>query len=158
MKRTILVSFSVTVLLSVSGFAQGQRPAGAGAGVRPSSPGSSLEHRPSNPGKPELPGVSVNHRSETSTTHAVDPKDARGFKNYGQYVAAQHVAENLKIEGGIDALKTLMTGDNAISLGKAIEELRPDLGKPAIDVEVKKAEAAAKKAEAEAKKGGKSNQ
>ena len=78
--------------------------------------------------------------------------------SYGQYVAAQRVAENLKIEGGIDALKTLMTGDNAVSLGKAIEQLRPDLGKPAIDVEVKKAEAAAKKAEAEAKKGGKSNQ
>jgi len=158
MKRTILMSFSVMVLLSVSGFAQGQRPAGAGVGVQPSTAGSSLEHRPSNPGKPESPGVSEDHRSGASATHAVDPKDTHGFKSYGQYVAAQHVAENLKIEGGIDALKTLMTGDNAVSLGKAIEQLRPDLGKPAIDVEVKKAEAAAKKAEAEAKKGGKSNQ
>jgi hypothetical protein len=73
------------------------------------------------------------------------PKTSTASKNYAQYVAAQQVAENLKIEGGIDALKTLMTGDNAVSRGRAIEELRPDLGKPAIDVEVKKAEAAAKK-------------
>ena len=157
MKRTILMSFSVMVLLSVSSVAQGQRPAGAGVGVPPSA-GSSLEHRPSNPGKPESPGVSVDHRSGASATHAVDPNNTHGFKNYGQYLAAQHVAENLKIEGGIDALKILMTGDNAVSLGKAIEQLRPALGKPARDGEVKKAEAAAKRAEAEAKKGGKSNQ
>ena len=45
-----------------------------------------------------------------------------------------------------------MTGDNAISLGKAIEKLRPDLSQQAVDVEVKKAQAASKKAEAEAKK------
>jgi hypothetical protein len=86
----------------------------------------------------------------------VIPKDAHGFKNYGQWVAAQHVAENLKIEGGVDALRTLMTGDNAVSLGKAIQQLRPDLPKSTIEVEVKTAEAAGKKAEDEAKKAAKS--
>ena len=91
-----------------------------------------------------MQGVSADHKT-TASTHAADPKDPHGFKNYGQYVAAQHVAENLQIPGGIDALKAMMTGDNAISLGKAIAQLRPDLSQQSIDVEVKKAEAEAKK-------------
>jgi hypothetical protein len=152
MKRTVFFSLLVIVLFSVMAFAQGQRPAGAGVGVRPSSPGASVDHRPSTAGKPQSSGVSADHRTAPSTQHAVDPKDAHGFKNYGQYVAAQHVAENLQIPGGLDALKALMTGDNAISLGKAIAQLRPDLSQQAIEVEVKKADAAAKKAAAEAKK------
>jgi len=49
-----------------------------------------------------------------------------GFKNLGQCVAAAHVAKNLNIPGGIDALKTKMTGSGAVSLGKAIQELAPD--------------------------------
>ena len=52
-------------------------------------------------------------------------KDAQGFKNYGQFVAAQHVSENLGID--FDKLKALMTGDNPKSLGQAIQELRPDV-------------------------------
>jgi len=146
MKRTILVSFLVMILFSLMTFAQGQRPAGAGAGVKPSSPGASVDHRPATTGKPQSAGVSADHKT-TASTHAVDPKDPHGFKNYGQYVAAQHVAENLKIVGGVDALKALMTGDNAMSLGKAIAKLRPDLSQQAIDVEVKTAEAEAKKAQ-----------
>jgi hypothetical protein len=46
-----------------------------------------------------------------------------GFKNLGQCVAALHVAKNLDIPGGFDALKDKMTGTNAVSLGKAIEQL-----------------------------------
>ena len=152
MKRTVFVSFLVIILFSVMAFAQGQRPAGAGVGARPASPGGSVDHRPATAGKPESSGVSADHRTATSTQHTVDPKDTHGFRNYGQYVAAQHVAENLQIPGGIDALKALMTGDNAISLGKAIGQLRPDLSQQSIEVEVKKAETASKKAEAEAKK------
>ena len=146
MKRTVFVCFLVIVLFNVMTFAQGQRPAGAGVGARPASPGASVDHRPANAGKPQSAGVSADHKT-TASTHAADPKDPHGFKNYGQYVAAQHVAENLKIAGGVDALKTLMTGDNAISLGKAIEKLRPDLSQQAIDLEVKKADAEAKKAQ-----------
>jgi hypothetical protein len=52
-------------------------------------------------------------------------KDAQGFKNYGQFVAAQHVSENLGID--FDKLKALMTSDNPKSLGQAIQELRPDV-------------------------------
>lgn len=48
-----------------------------------------------------------------------------GFKNLGQCVAAAHVAKNLNIPGGFDALKAKVTGTGAVSLGKAIEALAP---------------------------------
>ncbi len=50
-----------------------------------------------------------------------------GFKNLGQCVAAAHVAKNLNIPGGFDALKAKMTGTGAMSLGKAIEALAPSV-------------------------------
>jgi hypothetical protein len=49
-----------------------------------------------------------------------------GFKNIGQCVAAAHVAKNLDIPGGFDALKAKMTGSGSVSLGKAIEQLAPN--------------------------------
>jgi hypothetical protein len=48
-----------------------------------------------------------------------------GFKNLGQCVAAAHVAKNLDIPGGFDALKAKMTGSGSVNLGKAIQELAP---------------------------------
>jgi hypothetical protein len=48
-----------------------------------------------------------------------------GFKNLGQCVAAAHVAKNLNIPGGFDALKAKMTGTGSVNLGKAIEQLAP---------------------------------
>lgn len=48
-----------------------------------------------------------------------------GFKNIGQCVAAAHVAKNLDLPGGFDALKGKLTGDGAVSLGKAIQQLAP---------------------------------
>ena len=48
-----------------------------------------------------------------------------GFKNLGQCVAAAHVAKNLDIPGGFDALKAKVTGSGGVSLGKAIEQLSP---------------------------------
>jgi hypothetical protein len=65
-----------------------------------------------------------------------------GFKNEGQFIAALHVSKNLNIP--FDQLKTRMTGNNSMSLGQAIHELRPDL-------EEKKARDEAKRAEREAK-------
>ena len=64
-----------------------------------------------------------------------------GFKNYGQYVAAQHVSENLGIP--FEQLKAKVTGPNAESLGKAIHDLK---GLPAstANAEAKKAEQASK--------------
>ena len=49
------------------------------------------------------------------------PSACNGFKNLGQCVAAAHVAKNLDIPGGFDALKAKTTGTGAVSLGKAIE-------------------------------------
>jgi hypothetical protein len=49
-----------------------------------------------------------------------------GFKNMGQCVAAAHVAKNLDIPGGFDALKAKTTGTGAVSLGKAIKNLAPN--------------------------------
>ena len=50
---------------------------------------------------------------------------ASGFKNLGQFVAAVHVSKNLGIP--FDDLKAKMTGSNAVSLGKAIHELKPSV-------------------------------
>src|SRR5438128_7790253 len=50
----------------------------------------------------------------------------QGFKNLGQCVAAAHVAKNLDIPGGFDALKAKVTGTGSMSLGKAIEQLSPN--------------------------------
>src|SRR5579885_2112766 len=49
--------------------------------------------------------------------------DASGFKNFGQFVAAVHVSHNLGIP--FSDLQAKMTGPNAVSLGKAIHQLKP---------------------------------
>lgn len=52
------------------------------------------------------------------------PQDAcSGFKNLGQCVAVIHVSHNLDIP--FADLKTKTTGSGSVSLGKAIEELKP---------------------------------
>ncbi len=47
---------------------------------------------------------------------------AKGFKNYGQFVAAVHVSNNQNIP--FSTLKTKMTGTNPMSLGQAIQATR----------------------------------
>jgi len=59
-----------------------------------------------------------------------------GFKNIGQCVAAAHVAKNLDIPGGFDAVKAKVTGTGDVSLGKAIKGFAPNADAKA---EVKKA-------------------
>ena len=49
---------------------------------------------------------------------------SNGFKNLGQFVAAVHVSHNVNIP--FDQLKTKMTGEPPMSLGKAIHELSPN--------------------------------
>ncbi len=46
-----------------------------------------------------------------------------GFRNLGQCVAAIHVSHNLGIP--FSDLKNKMTGPNSVSLGKAIQDLKP---------------------------------
>lgn len=50
--------------------------------------------------------------------------DASGFKNFGQFVAAVHVSHNLDIP--FADLQAKMSGPSRVSLGKAIQELKPD--------------------------------
>jgi TPP-dependent 2-oxoacid decarboxylase len=63
-----------------------------------------------------------------------------GFKNMGQFVAAVHVSHNLNIP--FDQLKAKMTGNPPLPLGKAIQELKPNVD----------AQSEAKKAENQGKK------
>ena len=50
-------------------------------------------------------------------------KESAGFRNLGQFVAAAHVSHNLDIPW--TDLKAKMTGDHPVSLGKAIQDLKP---------------------------------
>ena len=59
-----------------------------------------------------------------------------GFKNLGRCVAAAHVAKNLNITGGFNALKAKITGTGGMSLGKAIQSFDANADAKA---EVKKA-------------------
>ena len=67
---------------------------------------------------------------------------ANGFKNEGQFIAALHVSKNLNIP--FDQLKMKMTGPNAMSLGKAIQALKPSVPPKDADKEADKAEKEAK--------------
>ena len=144
-----MVVFVANAAFAAQGRGQGGRPAGAGA---PQNPGNIQGNRPANPGinKPNSAGNVGNRPETTGKPESAGPKDAGGFKNYGQYVAATHVSEHLNIPLA-DLKKAMVTNDQ--SLGSAIKQLRPDLNSQDIQSEVKKAEAAAKKAEAEAKRG-----
>jgi hypothetical protein len=64
---------------------------------------------------------------------------ATGFKNLGAFVSAVHVSKNLDIP--FADLKAKLTGPNAESLGKAIQQLKPTADS---DQEVKKATTQAK--------------
>ena len=50
-------------------------------------------------------------------------KASAGFKNLGQFVAAAHVSHNLDIP--FDSLRGKMIGGDGMSLGQAIQELKP---------------------------------
>lgn len=64
---------------------------------------------------------------------------ATGFKTFGQFVAAVHVSRNLNIP--FDQLRARLIGPNAMSLGQAIQTLRPSTD---VNREVKRAEAEAR--------------
>ena len=155
--------FLSSAAFAMQGRGQGGRPTGVGApsnpggsqGNRPLNPGpttpastAGADHRQDNHGNPQSSGKSADHKSDSA-----GPKDAMGFKNYGQYVAAKHVSENLGIP--FADLKASMVNGN-LSLGDSIQKLRPALSKQQVQAETKQAEAAGKKAEAEAKRSNKS--
>ena len=63
---------------------------------------------------------------------------ASGFKTLGQFVAAVHVSHNLNIP--FAQLKTKMTGSSPESLGRAIEDLEPNLSHRTVRSDVKTAD------------------
>jgi len=148
------LTFVAMLAFSISAFAQhggagGGRPAGAGPGSTgaPSGVGSANAGRPSDVGSTGMSHSSMgsqspatvlgNSKVDSSLTNALSKSGisvpagnlkaaCSGFKNLGECIAAMHVAKNLDIPGGFDALKDKMTGSNGISLGKAIQELSPN--------------------------------
>lgn len=75
---------------------------------------------------------------------------AAGFRNWGQFVAALQVSKNLGIP--FADLKSLMTGPENLSLGKAVRQLRPELPGEQVRSAVREAEREAKRLEREARK------
>lgn len=139
------LTFAAMLAFSISAVAQhggagGGRPAGAGPGSTgaPSSVGSGstgMSH--SSMGSQSPSTVLNNSKMNTSLTNALAKSGisvpggnlktaCSGFKNLGQCIAAMHVAKNLDIPGGFDALKDKMTGTNPVSVGKAIQDLSPN--------------------------------
>jgi hypothetical protein len=146
MKRsTLIVAVAITLGFSGPAFAQHPHPSPGGP---PSSPGGP----PAGRGPGTDPGMSGSHSNapteRTDMSHGspsdvlshntaiagkiqtLTGQDAQtacaGFKNIGQCVAAAHVAKNLEIPGGFDALKAKVTGRGAVSLGKAIQAFAPN--------------------------------
>jgi hypothetical protein len=63
---------------------------------------------------------------------------AMGFRNTGQFLAAVHVSNNLNIP--FAQLKARMTGTSPESLGRAIQDLRPNLTKSQVKMAVRTAD------------------
>jgi len=139
MKRSALIVVAAMALaFSAPAFAQrshpgGGPPAGHGPG---SGSGMSSSHDAGAPAthadmSHASPSDVLSHNTaiagKIKTLTGQDAQTAcNGFKNLGQCVAAAHVAKNLDIPGGFDALKAKMTGTGSMSLGKAIESLAPN--------------------------------
>jgi len=156
MKRLIIpfLALSTLLFLGSSTYAQRGRPSGTpgaagsmgASGTHGKSASAGGGHSSSNPMASTDPGSVLEHNSHlatkletlTGTTNLTDlEKDASAFKNFGQFVAAAHVAKNLNINGGFAALMCDMTTKTAtgatstctnttkMSLGKAIQTLDP---------------------------------
>ncbi len=137
MKRSITLFAALALALAVPVFAQrshpgGGPPSGRGPG---SNPGMNSSRDASSAGRSDIshgsPSDVLSHNTAIGgKIKSLTGEDAQtacsGFKNIGQCVAAAHVAKNLDIPGGFDALKAKMTGSGSVSLGKAIESLSPN--------------------------------
>jgi len=74
---------------------------------------------------------------------------AAGFKKEKPFIAAMHLSQNLNIP--FDQIKTRMTGEHHMSLHDALRDLRPEMTKGEVKVEVNTAEKQAKEDESFAK-------
>jgi hypothetical protein len=113
-------------------------------GPRGNNPGNGPDNN--NRGNSDSRGNSQRGNSADNKPDTAGPKDPEGFKNYGQYVAAKHVSDNLGIAFG-DLKKSMV--DDKMSLGESIHKFRPNLSQKEVDDHARKAEDAGKKAEEE---------
>jgi hypothetical protein len=141
--------FAVATILTLSAFAAfAQRGAGrgmgrAGAAVPPAGAQNAHATAPRQgmpAGAQHQPGVNLTpamiERLQPLVPQGMTiDTAAEGFRNNGQFVAALHVSQNLGIP--FDQLKARVTGPEAVSLGKAIQELKPGLSKQQISDAVK---------------------
>ena len=143
-KHFILIT-AMTLALSSPALAQrghGGTPAGHGPSAANSNGGApganAMNHRGMSHASPST--VLSHNTAIAGKIKALTNEDAatacKGFKSLGQCMAAAHVAKNLNIPGGFDALKAKVTGTGAMSLGQAIEALEPSANAKS---EVKKA-------------------
>lgn len=134
-KHFVLITALITMSLAFSMPALAQRghgggpPAGHGPGMANSS-GPNANTAGHTDMSHASPGTVLGHNTAIAgKIKALTGEDAAtacdGFKNLGQCVAAAHVAKNLNITGGFDALKAKVTGTGAVSLGKAIQSFAP---------------------------------
>src|SRR5216683_5049049 len=132
MKRLIIpfLALSTLLFLGFSTYGQHGRPAGTpgaagsmgASGTHGNSASAGGGHGSSNAMASTNPGSVLEHNSNlatkleglTGTTSVTDLKtDASAFKNFGQFVAAAHVAKNLNINGGFATLMCDMTNKTA---------------------------------------------
>jgi hypothetical protein len=180
MKRSVVYSAALILGCSALAFPapQGRGKGGGGRGLHgpPSRPQTQGRHEPQPHGQGSGKQAHGAQHGEHSTGRArgsaaeflerhpeqasrlqqllppgADVNQAAGdFKNFGQFVAAAHVSNNLNIP--FDDLKEKLTGPEATSLGKAIRELRPDLTSTEVRQAVKAANREAKQARKAARK------
>jgi preprotein translocase subunit SecG len=105
------------------GDSMGSSTSGMERGMSHSSTGSSMSQQSPDAALTKSPKLSSN--LEKLLPSGITAQQAcSGFKNLGQCVAAIHVSHNLGIP--FTDLKSKMTGTGAESLGKAIQDLKPD--------------------------------
>lgn len=135
---TLILVAAITLVFGSPAFAQrshpspGGPPSGRGPGsssdMSGSHAGGAVAHTDMSHGSPS--DVLSHNTAIAGKIKILTGEDAQtacaGFKNIGQCVAAAHVAKNLDIPGGFDALKAKMTGSGAVSLGKPIEGFAPN--------------------------------
>ena len=150
MKRLYISFLALTTLLVLGSSAYAQRGHGSSAttpGATPTSSHGDASSHSANSGSMDsgkkTPDQLLSQNTKLSDnlskllpTGVTAQQACDGFKNLGQCVAAAHVAKNLDISGGFDALKAKITGKGSVSLGTAIQDFKPDADAKA---EVKKA-------------------
>jgi hypothetical protein len=127
----VLALFSAAVFAGPPGGGMG---GGRGAGGMTPAPGhTDMDHSARGTSDAAAHGPSVSDKLADDTRLAARIKEltgsdaqtaCAGFKTVGDCVAAAHVSKNLDIP--FDTLHSRLTGNGAVSLGKAVHALRPD--------------------------------